>query len=80
MNYSLKFGKIALDVTALKNKQALLQCYHLSFDYTGWHLTITLSCIFIFSSQCLEENLTQDDIKREFNRRHTSITSGAGQN
>nr|ABV59342.1 protocadherin mu3 [Callorhinchus milii] len=29
------------------------------------------------SSQYLEENLAQDEIKREFNRRHTAITSAA---
>ncbi|XP_067852119.1 protocadherin gamma-C5-like isoform X1 [Heptranchias perlo] len=29
------------------------------------------------SSQCLEENMTQDEVKREFNRRHTAITSAA---
>uniref|UniRef100_UPI00398EE262 protocadherin gamma-A11-like isoform X2 n=1 Tax=Pristiophorus japonicus TaxID=55135 RepID=UPI00398EE262 len=29
------------------------------------------------SSQCLDENLTQDEVKQEFNRRHTAITSSA---
>lgn len=43
---------------------------------TDWHASEP-HIVGKISSQCLEENLTQDDIKREFNRRHTSITSGA---
>ncbi|XP_078267826.1 protocadherin alpha-C2-like isoform X6 [Rhinoraja longicauda] len=43
---------------------------------TDWHASEP-HIVGKISSQCLEENLTQDDVKREFNRRHTSITSGA---
>ncbi|XP_051869368.1 protocadherin beta-15-like [Pristis pectinata] len=43
---------------------------------TDWHSSEP-HIVGKISSQCLEENLTQDEIKREFNRRHTAITSGA---
>ncbi|XP_069754146.1 protocadherin gamma-A2-like isoform X2 [Narcine bancroftii] len=43
---------------------------------TDWHSSDT-HIVGKISSQCLEENITQDEIKREFNRRHTALTSGA---
>ncbi|XP_059845912.1 protocadherin gamma-A10-like [Hypanus sabinus] len=43
---------------------------------TDWHSSEP-HIVGKISSQCLEENLTHDEIKREFNRRHTAITSGA---